>query len=434
MSNGPNPASKAGPERRRDLDLMRALVVVGLIFFHSALIFDPRDDYYVKNATTSDLVTVGTALAVVWAMPLLFVIAGTGTWFSLRSRTAGRFVAERVRRLLVPLVFATVTIIPLPVWFRLRGDPGYRESYWPFLRRFLSVDLDWGEFPFILRPAYEDAGFETGHLWFVLLLLVFAVILLPVFLWLRQPQGRRAMERLATAASRRGAVLLPAVPMAALSFVLDFEEGLAVWNRWAYALFFVYGFVLASDPRFWRAVRAGATAGLVSFIFLFAGSAVLFGLYGDTPGVDLFVGYEPASLGFRFLFGLAGWPALVAILGLAARIDRPASSERIPAGTDRMSRLSGYANQAVLPMYILHQPVIVAIAFYVVRWELPATVKYGIISLASLAVVLIIYDLAIRRTALTRFLFGMKGPRRVGGPAVPPAEAPATAPGAVLRR
>ena len=55
----------------RGLDAMRLLVVVGLIFFHAALIFDTRDDYYVKNQHTTDLSPVA-ALGVVWAMPLLF--------------------------------------------------------------------------------------------------------------------------------------------------------------------------------------------------------------------------------------------------------------------------------------------------------------------------------------------------------------------------
>ena len=92
------------PARRRDLDLMRMFVVVGLVFFHSARIFD-TGDFYVKNEPTSDLVDAAIGFAATWGMPLLFVIAGMGIWYSLRSRTTRAFVGERVRRLLVPLVF-----------------------------------------------------------------------------------------------------------------------------------------------------------------------------------------------------------------------------------------------------------------------------------------------------------------------------------------
>ena len=108
-----------GSERLRGFDAMRAPVVVGLIFFHLALIFDTRDDYYVKNGQTVDLSALA-ALGVVWAMPLLFLTAGLGVWHSLNRRTVAAFAAERLRRLLVPLVFGILVLMPIPVWFRMR--------------------------------------------------------------------------------------------------------------------------------------------------------------------------------------------------------------------------------------------------------------------------------------------------------------------------
>ena len=81
------PISEARPSRRRDLDLTRMFVVVGLVFFHSARIFD-TGDFYVKNEPTSDLVDAAIGFAATWGMPLLFVIAGMGIWYSLRSRTS----------------------------------------------------------------------------------------------------------------------------------------------------------------------------------------------------------------------------------------------------------------------------------------------------------------------------------------------------------
>ncbi|MFJ6860422.1 hypothetical protein [Streptomyces werraensis] len=73
----------AGSGRRGELDVLRALVVVGLVFFHSALVFSPDDDFYVKNATTTDAVTVLAGFGVVWAMPMLFLVAGLGARHSV---------------------------------------------------------------------------------------------------------------------------------------------------------------------------------------------------------------------------------------------------------------------------------------------------------------------------------------------------------------
>src|SRR5690606_13403658 len=83
------------PERRPELDAIRILVVVGLVFFHSALVFDERDDYYVKNADTTDVTMYLAGLAVLWAMPMLFLVSGVGSWYSLRRRGAGGFAVER---------------------------------------------------------------------------------------------------------------------------------------------------------------------------------------------------------------------------------------------------------------------------------------------------------------------------------------------------
>ena len=76
-----------------------------------------------------------------------------------------------------------------------------------------------------------------------------------------------------------------------------------------------------------------------------------------------------------------------------------------------MDQVLEYAQEARLPFYVLHQTVIVIIGFYVVQWDLPALVKYVLISLATLLVTVLIYDIVIRRTQVTRFLFGMKAKR-----------------------
>ena len=55
--------------------------------------------------------------------------------------------------------------------------------------------------------------------------------------------------------------------------------------------------------------------------------------------------------------------------------------------------------------------VIVLLAFYVVNWPIHGILKYMALCLISLAIIIAIYDLAVRRTKPTRFLFGMK-PRR----------------------
>jgi len=67
-----------------------------------------------------------------------------------------------------------------------------------------------------------------------------------------------------------------------------------------------------------------------------------------------------------------------------------------------------YANQAVLPFYILHQPLLVCIGFFVVRWPISGILKYLTIAPLSFILTLGLYEFLARRSDLLRFLFGMK--------------------------
>jgi peptidoglycan/LPS O-acetylase OafA/YrhL len=382
--------------------------VLGLVFFHAALIFDTRDDYYLKNAQNSDLPTILAGFAVVWAMPALFLIAGFGAWHSLRKRGPRRFAVERLLRLGVPLVFATLTIIPVPVWLRLRAaGPTYHESYLRFLTRFFDVHLDWSDFPFVVRGEY----FETGHLWFVVLLLVFSLMLAVMVAWLPAGRAARVRDVVAGATARRGVVLLAAIPVALANAAFGMEEGYAGWSRWAYLIFFGYGFVLASDDGFRAAMRRDAVLAAVSGVALFLPVGPLLIAAGGDPFLDM----NPSALAARVLFGTAGWCVLVGILGVLDRRASARTSRSVP-GPGR-SRGYAYLALAALPIYVLHQPILVAVGYFVIRWNAPSIVKYLAIVAGSFVLIFAVYDLLVRRTRGTRFLFGVRTGRADPAPA-----------------
>ena len=398
------------PERRRDLDLMRMFVVVGLVFFHTARIFD-TGDFYVKNDPTSELVSIAIAFAAMWGMPLLFVISGMGIWYSLRSRTMKAFSWERVRRLLVPLVFGVLVIVPPQIWTRLRADPRYDESYWQFLPRFFDAQFTPGGFPFLVGSDPATALFEWAHLWFVVLLFAFSLLLLPVIWYLRKPAGLQAIQRIADRTNRLWVVVAAGLPFAVLDATFGGEEGLAGWSRYSYAVFILFGYLLATDRRFGQALRRHRKSTLILGIATFAVVGFLFVLGSESEGVDVLADYDAVSLGMRAVRGLSGWLWIITILGFASGSDKNSrASAATKAVPSVLNRVGSYTSEAVLPFYVLHQTVIVLLAFYIVDWQISATLKYLIICLISLVVILAIYDVAVRRTRPTRFLFGMKSP------------------------
>jgi glucan biosynthesis protein C len=369
-------ADQGRPARRGELDALRALVVVGLVFFHTAVIFG-AGEFPVKAEAENRVVTVLVAFGATWGMPLLFLISGMGVRYSLRSRDPGAFARERLRRLGGPLLVGLLTLVPLQVYLGLRRA-GDQASLGEFYAGFwdLRPALD---FPL---PVTADR-FATGHLWFLACLLALSLLLLPAFAWLRRPAGARLLERLGGLLARPGGG--------------------------SYALVLLCGYLTAADPRvgqaFQRHWRPAAALGLL--LFVAAGVAAFAALDAQ---VDPFTGMDPLSLAFRLLKGVDGWLWVVAILGFADRSGRrSASPAPAPTATSgRARRLAASANDAVLPFYVLHETVIVVVAYAVLSWPIGGGLQYCLIAVASLAATLLLYDLGVRRHPVTRLLFGLK--------------------------
>jgi surface polysaccharide O-acyltransferase-like enzyme len=401
------------PSRREELDLLRALVVVGLVFFHTAVIFG-AGEFPVKAAAENRVATVFLGFGATWGMPLLFLISGMGIWFSLRSRNAGVFARERLRRLGVPLLVGLLTLVPLQVYLGLRRA-GDSSSYADFYARFWDVRPAL-EFPFVITAAPDGGEFEAGHLWFLVCLLGFSLVLLPGFAWLRRPSGAGLLGRLGGLLARRGGLLLLALPIAVVEVALGSEVGQGGWNNGSYALLLAYGYLAAADPRigeaFQRQWRPAAALGLL--LFVTAGAA----LAAADAHAEPFTAMDPLSMGFRLLKSVDGWLWVVAVVGLArSHVQRRRRSPAQPGHhrpdkANLLRRLGAYANDAVLPFYVLHETVIVVVAFFVLSWPIGGGAQYCVIVLLSLAATLLLYHLGIRRHRVTRFLFGL---RQTGG-------------------
>lgn len=95
---------------------------------------------------------------------------------------------------------------------------------------------------------------------------------------------------------------------------------------------------------------------------------------------------------------LGAWLVVMGLMGLGRRhLDRP-------------SRTLAYLSQAFYPIYILHQTVIVVSAFFLIRSAAAWPAQWLAILVVAVAATFGLYDL-VRRTPVTRFLFGMRAKR-----------------------
>ena len=67
-----------------------------------------------------------------------------------------------------------------------------------------------------------------------------------------------------------------------------------------------------------------------------------------------------------------------------------------------------YGQDIIVPFFLLHQPVIIILAYYVVQWETSLSVKILVVVLGSFVITLGLCELLIRRIEPARAIFGMK--------------------------
>ena len=172
------------PERRYDLDWLRVLGVLLLVPFHVALIFvlDPNDIMYIKDVVNSRVLDIAAGFVHMWHMPMLFIISGAATYFTLGFRSAGEYIRERFLRLLIPLIFGILTFVPFTTYIQRSNALSLQEGYIGFFR----LDFE--------HLDGMNGTFTPAHLWFILYLFVFSLIGLPIFLWLRSEKGKRVIK------------------------------------------------------------------------------------------------------------------------------------------------------------------------------------------------------------------------------------------------
>ena len=299
-------------------------------------------------------------------MPLFFVLAGASTWFALRKRSGGQYAKERFKRLLVPFIFGFLVIVPPQIYLNWRVYQGYTGSYLQFYPNFFGeVDM--------------------GHLWFIFFLFFFSLITLLLFLYLRREGGQRLVGKLAGFLTRPGMIFTPVILVAVADYLLlHFYP-----NPILYLTFFIYGYILVADGRFGEVIDRHKLSALILGV---GGYALWIGLMSMQAISPSWLQPLPKSL--------ISWFCLIAILGYGKQF------------LNSSNRFLKYAGEASYPVYILHQTVIIVLGVYVVQWNAGVPVKFAAISLGSLVATTAIYDLLVKRTNITRFLFGMRPKRK----------------------
>lgn len=366
--------------RRHDLDWLRVLAFSLLIVHHINFFFVPWE-WIVKNNVLYKWIAIPMQFMSQWRLPLLFVISGIGTFYALSKKTAGGFLKERFKRLIIPLLFAMVFITP-PQTYIERYEKGQ------FAGGFLDF---WPANAF--NGFYPEGNIFWHHLWFLPYLFIFCIVLLPAFLYIRKHPDAGIVRITKKITANPLAIYLMIIPLFLPEAFLHpyFPHNLYLIGDWYalsyYMIYFFYGFLLiAAGESFFD------TATLYKKTYL-AAALIFSGMY-----MVLKLKFEDAPFAFYLrplLAILNTWSWLLTFFGFAKTyLSKP-------------SPFLAYTNLAVYPFYILHQTIIVIAGFYIKDWNMGFIGKFSILAGITFVSCFLLYEV-IRRIKWLRPLFGLK--------------------------
>lgn len=358
--------------RKYFLDWLRVAAFGLLILFHVGMLYVSWQ-YNLKSPRLYPAIEPLMNAVSAWRLALLFLISGVASCYLLGRLGPGAFALNRVRRLLPVILTGMYVVIPPQTYIVLvnRGAThmGFPAFWWT---QYLRANQT------LVRPFHMTMP-TWDHIWFLVYLLIYTLMAAGV-VWTARRMGVRTMPAVHPAFLLLG----PPVWLALTNLLILFKAPLthALVNDWGGHLkwigIFVTGLLAARQDRFWAVLQA-------HWGKLAAAAAVLLWIQSHIN--------DPA---WSLVSGLYAWAVICALCGFAKTI------------LNHSSPLLSHLTEAVLPVYVLHQPILLVTAYWLFPLGLPLPIEVlllaGTTGLGSFA----IYEGLIRPFSFCRFLFGLK--------------------------
>lgn len=348
--------------RKHYIDNLRNLTILLLFPVHTFMIWNNFGSrFYIWQGENKILSTL-IVLVNPWFMPMLFVLAGMSARYALEKRSYKEFIIQRVDKLLIPFMGGTVFLVPFQTLYARKFFDGYKGGFLDNWKYFFTHLTDFSGY---------DGAFTPGHLWFILFLFLISMIALILFRLAPYDRMSIHVEKMPVFG-----VLLLFIPVWLMYYLGNFG-GFSIGKN--FALYLLGYYVLSNDliigklERNIRWLSSLCLAGTIMSTALY----YRFSYYGD--------------LWVNFI----GWISILVLVVAGKRF------------LNKRTGFTTYFNHASYPIYILHQSVLVVLAYYVVRFSDILPVQAACICAGSLMLTVSAYHL-IRRIPVIRKVIGIK--------------------------
>lgn len=346
--------------RKHYLDNIRTICILLLFPYHAFMIWNNFGSQFYIWGGNNNILSSLIILVSPWLMPVLFVIAGISTRYSLRKRNTKEFIKERINKLFIPFVIILVFLVPFQ---GLYARKFFFDEQAGVMNHFIYFFTHFSDF-----NGY-DGMFTFGHLWFLLYLIIISLIALIVFKMIpfKKVEGKINKANLLI-------IILLVLPIFLTNYIGNFG-GKSIGK---YFLLYLLGYYLFTDEVIDKLVKDRSI--ILSFYII---SQVLllilfikFNYYGD------------------FLVNFVGWFGALSCIIIGKLF------------LDKENKFFSYFKKASFSIYLLHQTILVIVGFYTLMWIHSFVLQLIIIILISFIVTLAIYEV-IRRIPIIRRAIGI---------------------------
>lgn len=356
-------------------DFIRAVYLLMGIPFHVCVAYSTHFDWSVASPDRSMALTILADMLHTFRMPGFFVIAGYFSFMILSRKGPMIFLKTRLVRLGVPLLTATVTILPLQMAIQTYAEvlDGKLAS-----GAFLSV--------FLARLTHFDEPW-ISHLWFLYILIGLTIGIALLALVFKTDPFDALCKNIAEFAYKHSSMsfIVVAFICTELAIILPGLESvggsklMALLSYVQYTPYFLIGGALHLSP----VVKAGyLRVGPVAFLIglLLAFNSIL-----------------PASSAWtHVVFMVSGFYAALLVTGFVANLAQRYFNRPSPA-------IRNVAD-ASFSIYLFHHPIIFLLAAFFARIDLPPVLEFAIITPITIGVSYLLHRL-VAANPISAFLF-----------------------------
>ncbi len=393
-------------ERRYDLDWLRVITIFFVFIYHCTKFFD-SDPFSVKNnpidfvtgpiPLSNFKITANAVYLTSIGLPLFFIIAGMSMFYALgfmekKEIKLRKYVLLRFIRLIVPYLIGVFTYVSLLVFLEWTNKGFISMSFFAF-------------YPTYYKGIY---GFSGGafsvfghHMWFLVILFFFTLVMLPLFVYLRREKFRLGFSKIANFFTKPGTIYLLTIPIFIMEilhslYLIDIPR-LGGWDFFTYFFFLFFGYFFAYDKQFRTALKKNFIVKIILGLLSTAALILMNHFYFDAIWLD--PSFDYISIPFHLTRVIFSWSWLIVILNLADKY------------LNKKSKTVKTLNELVLPFYIIHFVVVSIVGFYIVQLEFLVISEFLLIFLISLVAIILLLFL-IREFNALRFIFGMQVPKK----------------------